>query len=75
MEEYLIKKTTREQRERIVMESLGNIDASCDGCASGIIEMYEPYIEGKMELRECTMKFNARYIKDMEREQKSSCNM
>lgn len=42
MEEYLIKNTTREQRERIVMESLGNIDALCDGCASGIIEMYEP---------------------------------
>lgn len=75
MEEYLIKNTTREQRERIVAESLENIDATCDGCALGIIEMYEPYIEGKMELRECNMAFNARYIKDMDTEPRSSCSM
>ena len=35
MVKYLIKDTTREERERIVAESLGNIDASCDGCSSG----------------------------------------
>ena len=39
MVKYLIKDTTREERERIVAESLGNIDASCDGCSSGIVEM------------------------------------
>ena len=39
MEELLIKNTTREQREKIVMESLGNIDATCDGCAEGILKM------------------------------------
>ena len=41
MVKYLIKDTTREERERIVAESLGNIDASCDGCSSGIVEMYQ----------------------------------
>lgn len=66
MEEYLIANTTREERERIVAESLGNIDATCDGCASRVIDMYQPYIDGKMELRECTMAFNSRYVKDME---------
>ena len=52
MVKYLIKDTTREERERIVAESLGNIDASCDGCSSGIVEMYQDYIDGKKELRE-----------------------
>lgn len=74
MEELLIKNTTREQREKIVMESLGNIDATCDGCAEGILKMYEPYIEGKMELRECTMAYHAGYVKDMEKEERMSCN-
>ncbi len=61
---YLIKDTTREEREQIVAESLGNIDASCDGCASGLAEMYQDYIDGKKELREINMEFNARYVRD-----------
>ena len=32
----LIKDTTREEREKIVAESIGNIDGSCDGCAAGL---------------------------------------
>ena len=32
MSGYLIKDTTREEREQIVAESLGNIEATCDGC-------------------------------------------
>ena len=32
---YLISETTKEEREAIVKESLGNIEASCDGCMSG----------------------------------------
>ena len=28
---FLIKDTTREEREQIVADSLGNIDAYCDG--------------------------------------------
>ncbi|MDD3185890.1 MAG: purine biosynthesis protein PurH [Anaerostipes sp.] len=58
----LIQETTREEREQIVADSIGNIDATCDGCASGIIEMYQDYIEGKRELREINMEFNARYV-------------
>ena len=33
---YLISETTREEREQIVKDSLGNIDASCDGCMRDI---------------------------------------
>ena len=38
---YLISETTKEEREAIVKESLGNIEASCDGCMSGLAEMYQ----------------------------------
>ena len=31
---------------------------------AGLAEMYEDYIEGKKELRDINMEFNARYVKD-----------
>ena len=54
---YLIKDTTREERERIVAESLGNIDVACDGCSPGIVKMYQAYIDGEMELKDVNMAF------------------
>ena len=62
MSGVLISETTREERERLVAESLGNIDAACDGCAAGVVEMYQDYIDGVKELREINMEFNARYV-------------
>ena len=73
MVKYLIKDTTREEREQIVAESLGNIDASCDGCSSGIVEMYQDYIDGKKEIREINMEFNARYVKGDDMPGRSGC--
>ena len=64
MSGYLIKDTTKEEREAIVAESLGNISATCDGCSAGIVEMYQAYIDGEKELREINMEFNARYVRD-----------
>ncbi len=61
---YLISETTKEEREKIVAESLGNIEANCDGCMSGLAEMYQDYIDGKKELRDINMEFNARYVRD-----------
>ena len=73
---YLISETTREEREQIVKESLGNIEANCDGCMAGLAEMYQDYIDGKKELREINMEFNARYVRDMDMEDRgSSCVM
>ena len=73
---YLISETTKEEREKIVAESLGNIDATCDGCMSGLVEMYQDYIDGKKELREISMEFNARYISGEEAPTvRSSCPM
>ncbi len=61
MKSLLIAETTREERELIVAESIGNIDGLCDGCSPGLIKMYQDYIEGRKELREINMEFNARY--------------
>ena len=49
----LIKDTTKEERERIVAESIGSIEGGCDGCAPGIIEMYQPYIDILKEQFSC----------------------
>jgi hypothetical protein len=61
---YLINETTKEEREQIVKDSLGNIEANCDGCMAGLADMYQDYIDGKRELREINMAFQARYVKD-----------
>ena len=58
---YLIKDTTREERERIVEESIGNITGSCDGCMAGLADMYQDYIDGKKEISEINMAFRAHY--------------
>ena len=74
MPSILIKDTTKEERERIVAESIGNVDGACDGCAAGMIEMYQPYIDGIKELRDINMEFRASYVSgDIDREEKTSC--
>lgn len=70
---YLIKDTTKEERARIVAESLGNLSASCDGCSTGIIEMYQPYIDGLKELRDVNMEFHARYVSGHELPERENC--
>ena len=62
----LIKDTTREERERIVAESIGNISGSCDGCMSGLVEMYQDYIDGKKEIREINLEFCASMLQGSE---------
>ncbi len=61
MKSILIADTTREEREQIVADSIGNIDGLCDGCSPGLVAMYQEYIDGRKELREINMEFNARY--------------
>jgi hypothetical protein len=65
---YLISETTKEEREQIVRDSLGIIDANCDGCMAGLADMYQDYIDGKRELRDINMAFQARYVKDEDME-------
>ena len=73
---YLIKETTCEESKQIVEEALGNLSASCDGCMAGLADMYQDYIDGKKEIRDINMEFNARYERgDMDREERRSCPM
>ena len=70
----LISETTKEERERIVADSIGNVDGACDGCAAGLADMYQDYIDGKRELREINMEFRASYVSgDIDREEKTGC--
>ena len=73
MKSILIKDTTREERERIVEESIGNISGACDGCAPGLADMYQDYIDGKMEIRDINMAFQARYVSGDDRPAESGC--
>ena len=73
MNSILIKDTTREERERIVAESIGNISGSCDGCMAGLAEMYQEYIDGKKEIREINMAFRANYESGIEGPDKTNC--
>ena len=70
-----IADTTREEREQIVSESVGNISGLCDGCSPGIIEMYQDYIEGKRELRDINAEFRARYMAGAQGQERSGCGM
>lgn len=61
-EKYLIKNTTRAQREAIVRKSLGgegfNGCSGCDGIGCGdAFEIYQEYIDGKKELAEINRAF------------------
>ena len=57
-----IADTTREEREQIVAESIGNISGLCDGCSPGIVEMYQDYIDGRKGLRDINAEFRAGYV-------------
>ena len=74
MKSLRIADTTREERERIVAESIGNIDGACDGCSPGMIEMYRDYIEGRMELREVNMAFRAGTVSGATGPDRSGCD-
>ena len=73
MRSLLIADTTREEREQIVAESIGNLAGLCDGCSPGIAEMYQEYIDGKKELKEINMSFQARYVSGDETTERQSC--
>lgn len=63
---YLIKDTTREEREKIVRGGLlcdANECENCSACglygAGDMLELYQPYIDGEMELAEINAEFRS----------------
>jgi len=75
MASILIKDTTREEREQIVADFLGAMDAACDGCSAGLYEMYQDYVEGRRELREINMEYRSRYVAADRRPDRIGCGM
>ena len=74
MASILIKDTTREQREQIVRESLGDeYDVGCGYESTGI--NYQLYIDGIKELRELNMEANCGFEVAHPEEKKSGCNL
>ena len=73
MKSIMIADTTREEREQIVAESIGNTDGACDGCSPGLLRMYQEYIDGHKELREVNMEFQARYTSGAIGPDRGSC--
>ena len=67
----LIKDTTREERRRIVNESLrGACGTDCEFCSwcdvrgGGRIEaIYQPYIDGEKEISEINAEYNAPFVR------------
>ena len=67
---YLIKDTTREEREALIEEALSCSGGGCENCSGcGVFgagdpyDMYRPYIDGEKELSEITAEFSAKYIR------------
>ena len=70
LDEFLIKNTTREERERIVRDSLACGGGGCENCsACGVYgagdpsDMYQRYIDGLMEIEDINRDFQARYLR------------
>ena len=72
---YLIKDTTREEREQIVAESLGYMEANWEGCWSGMVGMYQAYMDGELERRDINMECHAGYVSGEEVPGRRSCPM
>ncbi len=73
----LIKDTTREERIRIVQSALawGDDCDSVSGFSNGVEEMYQPYIDGELELSECNMRGSATSYVKSDRDRPSTGSM
>ena len=71
MKSVLIRDTTREEREKIVYQALcGACGVDCEFCSGcdnrggGRIEaIYQPYIDGTMELSEINANYSAPFVR------------
>ena len=62
----LIRDTTREERERIIRESM-DCGGGCENCSSCWLgggspwNIYQDYIDGKREIKDINMEYNEKY--------------
>ena len=68
MKSILIKNTTREEREAIIKNSM-DCGGGCENCSSCWLgggspwDMYKDFIEGRKEIAEINMEYNARFVR------------
>ena len=71
MNSILIKDTTREEREKIVRQSLwGDCGTECEFCSGcdnigggRVDDIYQPYIDGEKEISEINMEYRASLVR------------
>ena len=70
MKSILIKDTTREERMKIVMQSLAVCGGLCDFCGTcdnigggSINDIYQPYIDGEKEIEEINREYHRGTVK------------
>lgn len=68
-DKYLIRNTTREEREKIIQDALGCGGGSCENCSAcgaygaiNPLDMYQPYIDGLKELSEINGEFRSTFL-------------
>jgi hypothetical protein len=66
----LIKDTTREERIKIIQQSLNTCGTECEFCngcdnlGGGIVDtMYQPYIDGEKEIAEINAEYQHIFVK------------
>ena len=78
MQSFLIKDTTREERENIIKQSL-DCGGGCENCSSCWLgggspwDIYQDYIDGKREIRDINMEFKAHFESGDDGPARSSC--
>ncbi len=68
---FLVKDTTREERIKIVQQTLwGNCGAECEFCSGCDIRgggrwesIYQPYIDGEKEISEINASYSAPFVR------------
>lgn len=70
MKSIYIKYTTKEEREKIIKDSLSCGGGGCENCSScGVLGagdplvMYKPYIDGEKEISEINMEFRSSFLR------------
>jgi len=70
MKSILIKDTTKEEREKIIYQSLAVCGSACDFCSGcdnlggGRVEsLYQAYIDGEKEISEINMEYQSRLVR------------
>jgi hypothetical protein len=69
MKSILIKDTTREERIKIIQQSLNVCGTECEFCngcdnlGGGIVDnMYQPYIDGEKEIAEINAEYRRNFV-------------